>query len=57
MITITNAGGIALENRIFGSGRVMANGIRRASGYDVNGESFSDAWNKGYQEYLTKTPE
>ena len=34
-----------------GTGRVMANGIRRASGYDVNGESFGDAWNKGYQEY------
>ena len=34
-----------------GTGRVMADGIRRASGYDVNGESFGDAWNKGYQEY------
>ncbi|MBP5215766.1 MAG: hypothetical protein J6039_04335 [Alphaproteobacteria bacterium] len=34
-----------------GVGRVMANGVRRTLGHDVNGESFGDAWNKGYQEY------
>ena len=36
---------------IGGAGRVMANGIMRAFGQNVNGESFGDAWNKGYQEY------
>ena len=34
-----------------GTGRVIANGVRRGLGKDVNGESFGDAWNKGYQEY------
>ena len=36
---------------IGGAGRVMANGVMRAFGQNVNGESFGDAWNKGYQEY------
>ncbi len=36
---------------IGGIGRVIANGVRRGFGKDVNGESFGDAWNKGYQEY------
>jgi hypothetical protein len=34
-----------------GAGRVIANGLMRAAGQNVNGESFSDAWNKGYTEY------
>lgn len=34
-----------------GLGRVMANGTLRALGYPVNGESFADAWNKGYTDY------
>ena len=29
----------------------MANGLMQAAGQNVNGESFGDAWNKGYQEY------
>ena len=36
---------------IGGTGRVIGNGIARAKGYPVNGETFSDAWNNGYQEY------
>ena len=36
---------------IGGAGRVMANGVMRAFGQNVNGESFGDAWDKGYQEY------
>ena len=36
---------------IGGTGRVIANGLMRATGNNVNGESFGDAWNKGYQEY------
>ena len=36
---------------IGGAGRVAANGVMRAFGQNVNGESFGDAWNKGYQEY------
>lgn len=34
-----------------GLGRVMANGTLRALGYSVNGESFADAWFKGYTDY------
>lgn len=40
-----------LMGAIGGIGRVTANGVMRAAGQNVNGESFSDAWNKGYQEY------
>lgn len=36
---------------IGGAGRVIANGLMRATDNNVNGESFGDAWNKGYQEY------
>ena len=36
---------------IGGTGRVIANGLMRAAGQNVNGESFGDAWNKGYTEY------
>ena len=36
---------------IGGTGRVMANGLMRVAGQNVNGESFGDAWNKGYTEY------
>ena len=36
---------------IGGAGRVMANAAMRAFGQPVNGESISDAWNKGYTEY------
>lgn len=36
---------------IGGVGRAAANGIMRSFGQNVNGESFADAWNKGYQEY------
>ena len=36
---------------IGGAGRVMANGVMRAFGQNVNDESFGDAWDKGYQEY------
>ena len=36
---------------IGGAGRVVANGLMRAAGQNVNGESFGDAWNKGYTEY------
>ncbi|MBQ8481544.1 MAG: hypothetical protein IJ532_03315 [Alphaproteobacteria bacterium] len=36
---------------IGGTGRAMANGLMRASGQNVNGESLGDAWSKGYQEY------
>lgn len=36
---------------IGGTGRVMANGLMRAAGQNVNGESFGDAWNEGYREY------
>ena len=34
-----------------GVGRVMANAALRTFGHPVNGESISDAWNKGYTEY------
>ena len=36
---------------IGGAGRVVANGLMRVAGQNVNGESFGDAWNKGYTEY------
>jgi len=40
-----------LNGIIGGAGRVAANGLMRATGNNVNGESFGDAWNKGYTEY------
>lgn len=36
---------------IGGAGHVLANGIMRVFGQDVSGESFGDAWKKGYSEY------
>ena len=40
-----------LNGIIGGAGRVAANGLMRATGNNANGESFGDAWNKGYTEY------
>ncbi|MBR3501455.1 MAG: hypothetical protein IKO06_00955, partial [Alphaproteobacteria bacterium] len=40
-----------LNGVIGGAGRVAANGLMRATGNNANGESFGDAWNKGYAEY------
>ena len=40
-----------LNGVIGGVGNVLANGVMRAFGQDVNGESFGDAWKRGYTEY------
>ena len=40
-----------LNGVIGGAGNVLANGVMRAFGQDVNGESFGDAWKRGYTEY------
>ena len=52
---VANGVGLGLLDEasgVFGGvGRVMANAALRTFGHPVNGESISDAWNKGYTEY------
>lgn len=40
-----------MTGAIGGAGRVIANTARRVGKKSVNGESFTDAWRKGYNEY------